>query len=197
MERQAQYLNKFILLIWLAIMVGTVYISAKPRAIPATWLNANNMGIAHVDGFLFYNNQLFSGWLYEEYTNGNKARATPYFEGKEEGVMKSWYPDQKLEQERLYVSGKKEGIHRGWWQNGNPKFEYEFEDDEHNGTAKEWFGNNKLYRLFHYIAGHEEGSQKMWWDDGKVRANYVVKDGVQYGLIGRKLCKNDLKNEKP
>ncbi len=195
MEQPAQYRNKLRAFIWFVILLAVIYIMAQPKVIPAVWVSSSDPHLTRMNGFLYYNNKAFSGYLFSNFANGNRERETPYYQGKEEGLMKSWYPDKSQEQERLFVNGKKQGVHHGWWPDGKPKFEYEFTDDEHNGTAKEWFNNNKLYRCFHYTMGHEDGLQQMWWADGTVRANYVVKDGQQYGLIGRKFCKNVFKDE--
>jgi antitoxin component YwqK of YwqJK toxin-antitoxin module len=195
MELLAPYRNKLLTIIGFGILLTALYCIAPSKTIPSIWVNSNNAHLHHINGILCDDNKAFSGWLYSNYPNGNRERQTPYYEGKEEGIMKSWYPDGSPEQERVFVNGEKQGTHRGWWPNGSPKFEYQFKDDEHNGTAKEWFSNNKLYRLFRYTNGHEDGLQQMWWDNGTVRSNYVVKDGQQYGLIGRKFCKNVFKNE--
>jgi antitoxin component YwqK of YwqJK toxin-antitoxin module len=196
MAQRALYPSRLIGLASFLALVGIIYMSAQYKVIPSKWVNENDKGLTRSRGVLYYNNVAFSGWIYNDYPNGNRYTETPYHNGKEEGIMKRWYADHKLEQERLFINGKKEGIHRGWWPDGKPKFEYYFENDEHNGTAKEWFSNSSPYRAFAYKAGHEEGRQQMWWDNGTIRANYVVKDGKQYGLIGRKLCKNTMKNEK-
>ena len=190
MEHRVQSLNKLLLLFWVAIMVVTFYSSAKPKTIKDTWVKTTDTNLVYMNGFLYYKKQAYTGWLFENFENGNRAKEIPYYGGKMEGTMKTWYADTKPEQERLFVSGEKQGVHKGWWPNGSPKFEYNFIDDEHEGAVKEWFTNGKLYRFFHYKKGHEQGQQQMWWDDGSVRANYVVKDNRQYGLIGRKLCKN-------
>lgn len=163
--------------------------------IPNVFVDANDIELKQQEGYLYYNNKKFSGRTVELYPNGDTALFTSYLDGKEEGWSYKWYPGKKLAEERLYSAGKKEGIHRAWWPDGRKKFEYHFANDEHNGEAKEWYSNGKLFRLFHYTNGYEDGRQQMWWEDGRVRANYVVKDGEQYGLIGRKLCKNNL-NEK-
>lgn len=196
MAQQALYPSKRIGLVSLLVLIGFVYISSQYKIIPNKWVKENDVHLTHTGGVLYYNNEAFSGWIYNNYPDGNRYYEIPYHHGKEEGIMKSYYADHKPEQERLFVNGKKQGIHKGWWPNGNIKFEYHFADDEHNGSAKEWFQNHKLYRHFNYKNGHEDGRQQLWWDNGTIRANYVVKNGQQYGLIGRKLCKNTIKNEK-
>ena len=193
MERRVQFLNNLLLLLWAGILVLTFYsgYNAETRIkIPDTWLDAGDSSLVHQNGTLYYQGRAFSGWLYENFANGNRAKEIPYYDGKMQGIMKTFYPDRAVEQERLFVTGQKQGIHRGWWPNGAPKFEYHFMNDEHNGEAKEWLINRRLFRIFRYNMGHEEGLQQMWWDNGTVRANYVVKNGREFGLIGRKLCKN-------
>jgi antitoxin component YwqK of YwqJK toxin-antitoxin module len=190
MEHRVQSLNKLLLLFWAAIVVITFYSSARPKTIKDTWVSTTDTHLVYMNGFLYYKKKVYTGWLFENFDNGNRAKEIPYYGGKIDGTMKTWYPDNTQEQERLFVSGEKQGVHRGWWPNGKPKFEYNFVDDEHEGLAKEWYSNNKLYRAFHYQKGHEQGQQQMWWEDGSVRANYVVKNNRQYGLIGRKLCRN-------
>jgi antitoxin component YwqK of YwqJK toxin-antitoxin module len=195
MAQQARYRNKAQLLICIGILLFAGYLIVQHKFIPDVWVNVNDSHLSRTNGYLFYDNKPFSGWLFLNFDNGNRERQTPYYKGKEEGIMKGCYADKSLEQERLFVNGNKEGTHKSWWPNGNPKFEYQFKDDEHNGTAKEWFSDGKMYRSFHYVNGQEQGLQQLWWADGKVRANYVVKDGQQYGLIGRKFCKNVFKDE--
>lgn len=194
MERLALFRDKMTVPFWGIVLIVVLYLGMRPKVVPANvWINENDTHLKHLNGFLYYNKVAFSGWLFENYPDGTREKATPYYGGKEEGIMHSWYPNKTLREERLFVHGEKKGIHHGWWPDGKLQFEYYFTDDEHNGIAKEWFNDNKLYRLFHYTHGYEEGLQQMWWPDGTVRANYVVKNGEQFGLIGRKLCKNVFK----
>jgi antitoxin component YwqK of YwqJK toxin-antitoxin module len=158
--------------------------------VPAQYVQVADVALKHLNGKLLYKGKAFSGCTYILYSNSDTAELTPYYNGMEEGIKRTWYPAHKLNEERYYVAGKKESVHIGKWPDGSNRFEYHFKDDEHNGTAKEWYTNGQLMRTFHYANGKEEGLQQMWWPDGKVRANYVAKNGEQYGLIGRKLCKN-------
>jgi antitoxin component YwqK of YwqJK toxin-antitoxin module len=155
-------------------------------------INTANKALHLQQGTLLYSGKPFTGSTCQLYPNGNTASICVYENGKENGWKKGWYMNKQLAEERWYEHGRKEGVHKGWWENGKPKFVYEFENDEHNGEAKEWFLNGKVSRLFHYEKGHEEGAEKMWWEDGSVRANYVVKKGERFGLIGQKLCKNNV-----
>jgi antitoxin component YwqK of YwqJK toxin-antitoxin module len=188
MERRALYRNKIALAACLSALLCTCLLAWT--RLPSVIINEADPQLAQVQGTLYYHSKLFSGYLVRYYPNGEKARETTYNNGKQEGVMKSWYPGNLHKEDRLFVDGLKQGTHCGWWPSGRLKFEYYFNDDEHNGTAKEWFSDGKPFRVSRYNMGQEDGLQQQWWPDGTVRANYVVKNGQQYGLIGRKFCKN-------
>lgn len=162
-----------------------------PSAIPAVYRLASDTAFHRRDGFLYYGQQAFSGRVMELYPSGDTALLFPYRNGKEDGRCLRWHEDGQLSEERFYVQGRKEGIHRGWWPGGQPRFEYHFAVDEYEGSVKEWYRNGTPFRSFTYHKGQEEGRQQLWWENGKVRANYMVRNGEQYGLIGRKLCTND------
>jgi antitoxin component YwqK of YwqJK toxin-antitoxin module len=147
------------------------------------------------DGFLFYHGKKFSGIAYSFFANGDTASVIPYANGREDGVVRKYFNKYQLSEERSYVSGEKEGIHKGWFSNGALRFLYTFDKGAYNGECIEWFEDGRIYRWFNYSAGYEKGRQQMWWPDGSVRANYVVKNGEQYGLIGRKLCINSSHEE--
>ena len=184
MANRVLFLNSLFLLLLIAGCRQT------ETSIPPVYVSMGNRALEQSNGFLWYKQTRFSGWMYSCYANGDTAYLQPYLSGKEEGWSFRWYEDGHKMEERFWSAGRKEGIHRGWWPNGNPKFYYLFEKDEHEGAAREWYENGKPFRVFHYRKGQEEGQQQIWWEDGSLRANYVVKDGEQFGLIGRKLCKN-------
>ncbi len=192
MERQALFLNSALtIFLWSA---GCNNNEADIK-IPDAYVVAGHKSLHQKTGYLLYNNKRFSGHTYELYANGDTALLFSYYNGKEEGWCYKWFTGKLKMEERFFVNGRKEGTHKSWWKNGQPRFEYHFTNDEHEGAAKEFFNNGKAFRIFHYRKGHEDGLQQLWWEDGKIRANYVVKNGEQYGLIGRKLCKN-VTNEK-
>ena len=187
MAPQALFRNKIVFCLILVLICIGMALGQRRNLVIVT---QNDTGLAQKQGVLYYHNQPITGSVLRIFPNGALERETTYLDGKQDGTMKGWYANGKPEQDRLFVDGNKQGIHRGWWKNGRLKFEYFFKNDEHNGTAKEWFSDGKSFRVSRYNMGHEEGLQQVWWADGTVRANYVVKDGQQYGLIGRKFCRN-------
>jgi antitoxin component YwqK of YwqJK toxin-antitoxin module len=190
MERREPYRNKLLTLGCFLMVLLLVRLSIQSEVVPSILLAQNDPYLSHAAGMVYYKGIPFTGFVYDKYPNGTLAKQTPYIDGRQDGVMKAWYPNKALQQERFFDEGKKQGIHKGWWPDGTPQFEYSFKDDEYNGAVKEWYQNGRPFRVFHYNMGHEEGLEQMWWDNGATRANYVVKDGQQYGLIGRKLCRN-------
>ncbi|MBI3219556.1 MAG: toxin-antitoxin system YwqK family antitoxin [Bacteroidetes bacterium] len=164
--------------------------SISPRPVPSKWVEATDTQLSQHQDTLFYNNEKFSGHLFQLYPAADTALVISFIEGLQEGITRKWYDNGQLSEERLYVAGKKEGVHKAWWQDGKPKFAFEVSDDAYTGELKEWYSSGQLAKQFHYRKGQEEGSQKMWWADGSIRANYVVRNGKKYGSIGVKLCLN-------
>ncbi|WP_162847191.1 toxin-antitoxin system YwqK family antitoxin [Mucilaginibacter gracilis] len=189
MVHPEQYLNKFSLLLLATLLFACSQKPASMGIIPMA-----DISLKQRQGTLYFKGVPFNGTTFELFDNGDTAKAVPYVNGKENGIMQWWHPNKQLAQKRLFVNGRKEGVHMGWWPNGKKQFEYHFTNDEYEGEVKEWFSNGTVFRIFHYAAGHEAGSQKMWWEDGKIRANYVIVNGEKFGLFGQKLCVNDVKN---
>lgn len=164
-------------------------LSIKPiyNEIPNNWA-IKDSNFIHFNGQLIKNNQPFSGYLIDLFANKDTALIAPYFNGKEEGFVKTFYPNKQLATLRYYELGKKEGEHRGYWEKGQLKFVFNFKNDVHQGNAKEWMLNGQLYRDFNYLNGQESGMQKIYYSNGKIAANYEAKNGRNYGLTGVKNC---------
>jgi antitoxin component YwqK of YwqJK toxin-antitoxin module len=189
MEHRVRSHNKnFLYLLWFVFLVQACSVGNRSiQVIPA-----NDAKLSLVNGIVLYKGETFSGRIYQLYETGDTAVVSPYIDGKQDGWEFKWYSNGKLAEQRLFVNGRKEGVHKGWRDDGTKKFEYHFRHDEHEGELKEWYGNGKPARSFHYNQGHEEGRQQMWWEDGRIRANYIVKEGERFGLLGQKLCKNNI-----
>jgi antitoxin component YwqK of YwqJK toxin-antitoxin module len=161
------------------------------QPVPNFFISSADKSLQKHEGKLFKNGKHFNGYVYALYENGDTAFVTGFKNGREEGWSRSWWPGEKKKAERFYTNGRKEWRHTGWWENGRVKFEYNFSNDELEGSSREWYENGKPFHFATYEKGHEAGRQQLWWDDGRMRANYFVKDGEQFGLIGRKICINN------
>jgi len=162
--------------------------------IPDVWVMESDTSFAYNQGVLYFQQRTFSGWQFTLYSNGDTAKIVPFYEGREEGFTKSWYPNHKLAEQRFYEQGKKQGRHQAWWENGQPKFVYQFSNDEHEDVQRVWASNGVLIQKFNYQKGHEEGQQQMWFEDGSLRSNYVIKNGRRFGLPGVKNCVSAIEN---
>jgi hypothetical protein len=164
-------------------------LSKKPilNEIPNIWA-IEDSSFQHLEGFLLKSGKPFSGYQFALFPNGDTVRIAPYFKGKEQGWVKTFYPHKQLETLRFYETGKKEGEHRGYWESGQLKFIFNFKNDLHEGSAKEWGQTGRIYRDFNYKNGQEEGLQRIWYADGTIGANYEAKNGRNYGLTGVKNC---------
>jgi len=156
--------------------------------IPRLFINVLDSDLAFHQDTLYFQSTKFSGYVFKLYASRDTAFSGTYWNGLEEGAHQKWYPNKQLAEYRIFHLGKKEGKHVGFWEEGKPKFEYQFLEGELQGVTNEWYQNGQPYKVMHYKKGYEEGSQKMWWENGVIRANYVVKQGRRYGLIGLKLC---------
>lgn len=192
MERLAQFHDKFGYPLLLVVCLTLAW-AADPGSRKQVGLPQSDVRLSLVNGILHYNDELFTGYIYELGPATDTLYKAGYRHGLTHGAERRWFSKGRLAEERFFAYGIKTGTHLAWWENGNTRFEYQFKEGEHHGSAKEWFPNGKLLRFFHYNRGYEEGRQQMWWEDGRVRANYFVKDGQRFGLLGQKLCINNIK----
>lgn len=153
--------------------------------------NINSGTFNAVNDVLFFNQQPFTGYVYTLFPNQKDTiQIQGYFNGKEHGIWKKYFPDGKLSEIREYNNGNKTGKLISWWPNGKKQREYLFENNEYNGTCKEWNETGSLILELNYKNGYENGAQKMFYDNGKIRANYVIVNGRRFGLLGTKNCIN-------
>jgi antitoxin component YwqK of YwqJK toxin-antitoxin module len=158
---------------------------ARPRAV---FVRDTPGVLERQNGLLLHHGRPFDGYFLELFPNGDTASVGGFVLGKAEGVSKSWYTGGRLREIRFYRAGKKTGRHLGWWDNGAPKFEFNFQNDLHEGPARTWYAEGSPDSDFFYQNGYETGAQRAWYPDGTLRLNYVVREGRKYGLTGVKNC---------
>ncbi len=144
-----------------------------------------------INGILMEGNNPFNGTLFTLFPKTtDTAEISNYYNGKEDGEWKKYYPFKKIREKRYFKDGSKTGEYLVWWENGNKQLQYFFEADEYEGVCKEWSETGFLNKIMTYKKGHEDGHQQWWYDNGKIKANYVIIDGRRYGLLGTKNCVN-------
>jgi len=168
--------------------------SGGKTPIPHVFIDAADPVLRRSEGMLWLGQTPFSGWQYQLYDTGDTALLASFYDGRECGASRYWYPNKRLKEIRQYSNGRKTGEHKGWWENGQLKFIYHFSNDEYEGAVQEWYPNGQQYRSMHYHQGKEEGMQQIWRPNGTLHANYDVVDGRNYGLTGTMHCKNTFKD---
>ena len=162
----------------------------EPRIPPIYHLQSEE-NITIKNDTVFLNNKKYDGFLYQLNPNGKDTLSIEGFQkGLLTGILRKWFPNGQLMEERRFLNGKKHGNQVAYWQNGNKRFEFMAKNEAYEGELKEWSSSGHLYHVGNYVNGQEEGAQKMWYENGKLRANYVIIQGKRYGLLGTKNCKN-------
>jgi len=176
------------------VLIGLVVFFActqKPQqGIPNIYTLKSSNTIVIKNDSVFKNNKIYSGFLYQLFSNNDTSFVESYKDGVLNGVVKKWYPNKQLMEERHYINGKKNGKQISFWENGNKRFEFMAVNDAYEGELREWTIDGKLIHLANFLNGQEDGAQKLWYDNGKIRANYVMIKGKRYGLLGTKNCRN-------
>lgn len=162
--------------------------------IPSVDIVADDSRLKLVNGYWYYADTLFSGYIHAFHRNGNMQRMQSYYQGKEEGLLVTWFPEGQKESERYFADGEKEGVHKGWWENGKLRFEYHFSKGQYDGDFREWSVNGMLAKHIEYKDGKELRG-KAWRENGKVYMSFEMKGSRRYGLMNAKPCYT-LRNEK-
>jgi len=175
------------------LIIGVLSCEKERReinVIPFRSINIPNAAVTKQQDRLYFKGELYSGWAFGLYEEGDTSFRTSFFEGKEQGKSETWYLNGQRMEIRHFDHGKKTGRHYGWWENGKKKFEMNYHADMFEGNQKEWNEQGILFKDCNYKDGHESGAQKYWRPDGTLYANYVVRNGRNYGLTGVKNCSN-------
>ncbi len=184
-------INSYVL--YLVLMLCTLSFDKSERVmivIPSLNINSSSAHITHQQDRLYFEGQLYSGYIFGLYEDGDTSFITSFFKGKEQGKSETWYPNGQCMEIRLFDCGKKIGRHCGWWENGKIKFEMNYKADLFEGNQREWNEQGRLFKDCNYKEGYESGAQKYWRPNGALYANYVVRNGRNYGLTGVKNCSN-------
>lgn len=162
--------------------------------IPNDTILGNNTSLKLQNGVYYFGSNTFSGYIKSNYNSVTLKSIASFFQGKQHGVTKTFFPNGKLETERNYRNGLAYGRHFGYFQNEKMKFDFMYLNDKREGVQKQWYESGKKYYELTFTGDQENGMQKAWRENGKPFINYEVKDGERYGLQKAALCYT-LKNE--
>lgn len=156
--------------------------------IPNKTLLDNDSLLKLENGVYYYSNKPFSGYLKAIYENKTTKLFASFLNGRQHGPTKTYFPNGKLETDRMYKNGIGYGRHYGYWEKGNIKFDFIYFNDKREGLQKQWYISGKKYYELMFNDDKENGMQKAWRENGKPYINYEVKDGKRYGLQKSALC---------
>src|SRR4051794_35272650 len=101
----------------------------KEKNIPPVFIRTDDPALRHSGGMWCLGHTPFSGWMYSLYDTGDTASIGTFFNGREHGTARTWYPNRQLKEIRHWINGRKTGEHKGWWEGGRLRFVYQFSND--------------------------------------------------------------------
>ncbi len=168
--------------------VAEAFVPVDLSGVPETTVPDTDPKLSVVNGIYYFTGTPFSGHLVGRYANGTVKFTGSYFQGKQHGITKTYYPDGKLRDQRSYRANIGYGRHFGFWENGKMKFDFFYVDDKWEGVQKQWYPNGQPYLCLRFRNDRENGMQKGWRQNGKLFVNYEARDGIRYGLQKANLC---------
>ena len=167
---------------------GVVFENVAISQIPNDTIFQDQSRLALRNGIYYLDNNVYSGFIKNEYKSNALKSIASYFNGRQHGSTKTFFSNGLMESNRNYRNGLSYGQHIGYWENGNKKFDFIYFNDKREGIQKQWYESGSKYYELSYANDKENGMQKAWRENGKPYINYEVKDGVRYGLQKAALC---------
>lgn len=87
----------------------------------------------------------------------------------QDGTLKFYYPDGKLESEISYVKEVLNGFSTWYYENGNKKKEVFYSDGKVNGWVKYYYENGLLKAEFSVTEGIRDGLTKFYYSNGALK----------------------------
>jgi hypothetical protein len=87
--------------------------------IPNDTILQNSSTLSLQNGVYYIGSKPYSGFIKDVYETDTLKSIGSYFQGKQHGTTKTFFPNGKLETKRNYRNGIGYGQHLGYWKNGN------------------------------------------------------------------------------
>jgi antitoxin component YwqK of YwqJK toxin-antitoxin module len=156
--------------------------------IPKDTILLTNKNLILENGVYYFDKKPFSGYIKEMYHEKLLLSIGSYWNGKQEGITKTFFPNGKLKDSRSYKDNKAFGRHFGYWANGRQKFDFIYINEKKEGVQKQWYESGAPYTFLTFKDDREDGMQRAWRENGKPYINYEARDGYRYGLQKSALC---------
>ena len=141
----------------------------------------------------------FSGWVKENYDNGQLKRLGYLNDGAKDGLWTSWHENGRKQMEIRYKKDVMHGTMSTWYANGQKKGVGQIKDGEMDGRWEEWYENGWKSKVQNCDFGklisatvwkpdgekcpvtnvvNGNGELIDYNDDGTIEIRYTFKDGV-------------------
>jgi antitoxin component YwqK of YwqJK toxin-antitoxin module len=106
----------------------------------------------------------------------------PYFEGKRNGMVKSFYPSGALKTETPFANDKINGMQKQFYENQKLQWAIPYSNGKMEGLAKEYYPNDSLQGTVPYTDSLTNGVLKEYYDDGELKWETPYTHGLKNGL---------------
>ena len=135
---------------------------------------------------LYFEGELFTGIVYDIFSNGNIKEVLKYKNGNLNGLWKEWHKNGNYKYWSNTKDGKINGLSRSWWENGVLFSETTYKNGKKNGYDKTFHSNGELMGAHYYYDGIiADGIFIMYHDDGHKMTEGNYKNGNETGLWRR------------
>ena len=151
-------------------------------------VDKNKLTLNQNQGVWYYNNKPFNGFSEKFNTEGTLIEKLGFYNGKREGVARTWSDNRVLRIESYYNQNRFTGVYKSWWENGVLALQVNYIEGNKQGEEKQWYPNGQLSKLRQLVDGKENGIQKAWLNNGKLYVNYEAKNGRIFGMRRANSC---------
>jgi len=96
-----------------------------------------------------------------------------------ESYVERYYDNGQPSYEYNYQNGQLHGLSTEWYSNEQLRYEYNYQNGLEHGASKGWYNNGQLNYEDNYQNGILHGASKEWYDNGQLNYEYNYQDGVK------------------
>lgn len=148
----------------------------------------SDLKLNQLEGIWYYKEQPYNGYSVKFYENDTLRERLGFYNGKRQGVAKTWSANGNLRIECSYNQNKLTGDYKSYWENGNLALQVNYVDGKKQGEEKQWYSDGEISKLRQLEDGNEKGIQKAWLPNGKLYVNYEAKNGRVFGMMRANSC---------
>jgi antitoxin component YwqK of YwqJK toxin-antitoxin module len=123
------------------------------------------------------------------------AFSCSYGFGEQDGPVKTYYENGKLEVEGTWENGKLEGPAKTYYESGGLKSEENYKNSKLDGQYKKYYKNGQLEKEATYSDGLLQGLTKKYYKGGQLEGEGYYKNGELYGPYKTYYVSGQLKSE--